>query len=161
MKHIYIATSKIAGMGIMIGEDVKKGDSIFTVKGPVKFKVNQSKKDALANPNWVGISENEWIDPIRPYKFLNHSCDPNSGIKGKVTLAALRNIKEGEEITIDYSIIEGDERWEMPCACGAKKCRKIVKSIQYLPKKVYNSYLPFIAKPFQKLYQKTLKNKLA
>lgn len=154
MKYIYVATSKIAGSGVMIGESAKKGELIRYIKGDIKFKVNKSKKDALANPNWVGIAENQWIDPDKPYKFLNHSCNPSAGVKGKVALVALRNLKEGEEITIDYSTIEGDSRWEMPCSCGEQNCRKVIRSIGFLPKKTFDNYLPYIPKYFQQLYLK-------
>lgn len=152
MKHIYIATSKIAGMGVMIGEPAKKGDLIRYIKGDIKFKINKNKKDALDNPNWVGIAENQWIDPQKPYKFLNHSCNPTAGIKGKVAIIALRDLKEGEEITIDYSTIEADERWEMSCSCGHSVCRKNIRSIQHLPKKVFDKYMPYVPRYFQKLY---------
>ena len=153
MKQIYACASDIHGMGIRLGEPAERGDIVLQIKGEMKFKVNKSKEDALANPDWVGIAKNQWIDPKKPYKFLNHSCEPNTGIKGKVSLAALRHIDEGEEVTIDYATIEGDPRWEMKCACGAKNCRKIVKSIQFLPEAQYKKYLPFISSYFKRLYQ--------
>ena len=155
MKHIYVATSKIAGMGVMIGENTKKGELIRYIKGEMCFKVNKDKKDALANPDWVGIAKNQWIDPEKPYKFLNHSCNPTAGIKGRVSLIALRDLKEGDEVAIDYSTIEADDLWEMPCACGEKDCRKTIKSISFLPAKNFNKYFPFIPRYFQKLYKKT------
>lgn len=158
MKHFYIATSKIAGKGIMAGEDIKKGDLIRYIKGEIKFLSIKSKEDSLSYPNWIGIDKGVWIDPDHPHQYLNHSCDPTAGIKGKVSIVALKNIKEGEEITIDYSIIEGDDLWEMPCSCGSKDCRKIIRSIQYLPKKTYKKYLPFIPKYFQRLYNKSHHN---
>lgn len=155
MKHIYIATSKIAGKGIFAGENIKKGEIIQNIKGEVKFKINKNTRDVFAHPNWVGIAENQWIDPEKPYKFLNHSCEPNIGIKGKVGLIALKDIKEGEEIAIDYSIIEGDDRWQMECLCGNnKKCRKVIRSIHFLPKKTFNKYFPYIAEYFKNIYKK-------
>jgi uncharacterized protein len=152
MKHIYHTNSKIDGLGVFAGEDIKKGEIISCIKGIIEFKVNKNKYDALANPDWVGITKNQWINPLKPYKFLNHSCNPNTGIKGKVTIVALKDIKEGEEITIDYSIIEGDDRWEMKCTCGEPNCRGLIKSVQFLPKNQFKKYLPYIPKYFQKLY---------
>lgn len=157
MKHIYIATSKIAGKGVMAGENIKKGELIRYVKGKIKLFVPKNEKDSQVGPNWIGIGKNKWIDPDYPHQYLNHSCEPNSGIKGKVAMMATKNIKEGEEITVDYSIIEGDEMWQMPCNCGSKKCRKIIKSIQYLPQKTFKKYLPFIPTYFKNLYEKTNK----
>lgn len=154
MKHIYVCSSKIHGLGVNIGENVKKGDIVARIKGEMKFKSNRNKKDALDNPDWVGVAKNQWIDPHKPYKFINHSCNPDVGIKGKVTLVALRDIKEGEEITIDYSTIEGDPRWKMYCACKVTNCRKLIRSVHYLPKRQFNKYLPFVSTYFKKVYLK-------
>ena len=159
MKHIYIATSKIEGMGVMIGENAEKGDLIRYIKGEMKFKHIETKKDSLDNPNWVGIGKDAWIDPEKPYKFLNHSCNPSAGVKGKVSLCALKNLKEGEEVTVDYSTIEGDAMWEMKCGCGEKNCRGIIRSIQYLPKETFKKYLPFVPNYFQKLFTSLNLNK--
>ena len=104
----------------------------------------------------MGIDRKTWIYPIGIDMYVNHSCDPNTGIKGKVTFVALRNIKKDEEITFDYSISE-DSLWEMPCNCGAKNCRKIVGGIKTLPEKTYKKYLPYIPKYFQKVYEKANK----
>lgn len=158
MKHIYVCASKIHGLGVNLGENAQKGDIVAQIKGEMKFKINGSEHDALDNPDWVGIDKNQWIDPAKPYKFLNHSCNPNTGIKGKVTLVALRNVREGEEITIDYSTIEGDVRWRMRCSCGQSNCRKIIRSIQFLPKQQFRKYMPFVSTYFKNLYLKEEQN---
>lgn len=76
-------------------------------------------------------------------------------------MVALKNIKQKEEITIDYSITEEDTFWTLhkQCNCESKKCRKNIRSIQFLPEKTFNSYLPYIPKYFQKVYIKYHKNK--
>src|SRR3989344_5308661 len=74
-------------------------------------------------------------------------------IKGEIKLFVPRNKKEGEEITIDYSIIEGDDMWKMKCNCGEKNCRKIIRSIQYLPTRTFKKYLPYIPTYFKKVYK--------
>lgn len=152
MKQIYHASSIIEGLGLRIGENARRGEIIFRFTGPLKLKVNKNKKDALDNPDWVGVAKDQWIDPDKPYKFINHSCNPNVGIKGKVTVVAMRTIKEGEELTIDYSTIEGDARWEMKCLCGEQECRKVIRSMQFLPEKQFKKYLPYIGTYFKDLY---------
>lgn len=149
--------SLIHGRGIFSAKDIKRGEVICVIKGTKFFKVNKNVKDALSHPDWVGFKMNNWVDPAVPFKYLNHSCIPNSAVKGKVTLVALRDIKKGEEVTIDYSIIEADFRWHMKCHCGNKNCRGVIKSIQWLPREVYNSYCPYISKDFQRVYEITNK----
>lgn len=152
MKHFYIATSKVSGLGIMAGEDIKKGEIIRQITGKVQFLSVKNKEDSLSYPNWIGIGKGKWIDPDHPHQYLNHSCDPTAGINDNLELVALKDIKEGQEITIDYAIIEGDDLWEMPCSCGAKECRGTIRSVKYLPKSAFERYLPYIPSYFKNLY---------
>lgn len=150
MKRLYIGTSKISGRGLKAAEDFKKDKVIGRIQGSFKFKVNKNMKDVLGHANWVGVKKNVWIDPTYPYKFLNHSCVPTAGVRG-LTLISINNIKKGEEITVDYSTIEGDRRWKMSCTCHNKSCRKIIKSIEYLTTKQFK-FIPYIPTYFRKLY---------
>jgi len=154
MKNIYISASRIDGHGVTAREDIKKEEMIQYIKGEAKYLPITSKEESLSYPNWIGIGKNKWIDPNTPNQYLNHSCEPNAGIKGSVTMIALKNIKKGEEITIDYSITEGDDLWEMKCSCGVKSCRKIIRSIKYMPIKQFNNCLPYIPTFFKKIYLK-------
>ena len=55
--------------------------------------------------------------------FMNHSCDPNAFIRIvpglKVAVFARRDIRPGEELTIDYRDPDHPE----VCHCGASNCR--------------------------------------
>ena len=77
-----------------------------------------------------------------------------TGIRSKVSLVALRNLKKGEEITIDYSTVEGDPLWKMACACRTRQCREIIKSIQFLPERQYRRLTPHIPTYFRNLYMR-------
>lgn len=154
VRDLYIANSKVHGLGVHTKRDYTKGETIFIIKGKkVEWHVT-NQKESLYGPDWIGLSKTSWIDPNEPAKYLNHSCDPNAGIKGKVTVVAIKNIKKGAEITIDYSTTEIDHLWFMPCDCGAKNCRKTIFSIQSLPKKIFKKYLPYIPKYFMSIYNK-------
>lgn len=73
------------------------------------------------------------LEPYEPFRYVNHSCDPNCDFAWIETpafedqpahaglfLAALRPIVPEEELTIDY-------RWPascaIPCKCRASTCR--------------------------------------
>ena len=63
--------------------------------------------------------------------FINHSCEPNSGLKGQIFLVAMRDIKNNEEITFDYAMVVSkptgsDFIFEMECKCGSSNCRRKV-----------------------------------
>ncbi len=154
MTKLYVDKSRIHGNGVFITQLVARGHTISRIKGVVQIKNNITPEDSLANPDWVGIGKHTWIDPVPPYKFINHSCDPSSGIKGKITLVALRDMQADDEITLDYATIEGDPHWTMACACGSENCRKVIRSIGFLPKERFEAYMPFIPTYFKKLYAK-------
>ncbi len=147
-----LGKSPIHGKGVLAFRDIKKDEIIFYIKGEIRHLKINSPKDSEVGPCWIGIKNETWIDPISPAVYLNHSCNPNAGIRGKVTLRASKDINKGEEIIIDYSTTECDEFWSFTCHCGAKNCRKKVRSIQYLDKKTFNKYLPYIPKYFQMIY---------
>lgn len=152
MKKIYIRDSTIEGKGIIAAENIKKGEVIQYIKGKERVLQIKSKADSLSYPNWIGVGKNRWIEVEYPIQYLNHSCKPNAGIKGRVTIVALKNIRKDEEITIDYSTTECDVLWEMACACGAGGCRRTIRSIQFLPYKQFKSYLPYIPTYFRDVY---------
>lgn len=149
---ISIQKSDIHGNGIFALQDFEKGCDIFDLKGKLVYFANNNKNDSLSNPDWVGIGKNLWMEVEKPGLNLNHSCKPNAGIKGEVSIVALQDIKQGEEITIDYSITEEDHFWVMDCHCNASICRKSIRSIQYLSVETINTYMPFVPDYFQKVY---------
>ena len=107
-------------------------------------------KFSPTGPNWMAIEKEEWLIPLEknPWPYINHSCNPNSGFCGSRTIVAMKNIDRGQEITIDYSITEGDPYWYMVCHCDAKQCRKTIVSAVLQPKLLikYKSYLPTFLK---------------
>ncbi|HXL99501.1 MAG TPA: SET domain-containing protein [Rhizomicrobium sp.] len=61
---------------------------------------------------------------------LNHSCDANGWLDDEVTLCARRDIRTGEEITLDHGTWDFEEDgylWDRDrCSCGAAQCRKLL-----------------------------------
>ena len=66
--------------------------------------------------------------PGDPADAINHSCDPNCGFQGEVTLVAMRPIAAGEELTFDYAMCDSAPFDEFPCSCGADMCRGFVRA---------------------------------
>lgn len=55
--------------------------------------------------------------------FINHSCEPNLGLVSEITLAALRRIEPGEELTFDYATCDSLPYDEFECECNSPTCR--------------------------------------
>jgi uncharacterized protein len=58
--------------------------------------------------------------------YLNHSCEPNIGVRGQITFVALSDIPPGCELTIDYAMIYANPSKPMRCSCGAPQCRGLI-----------------------------------
>jgi len=158
-KKIIVKKSNIHGLGVIAKKKIKKGEVVFLVKGEKKFWKAKNVKDSLYGKNWIGIGEDLWIDPyIGHGRYVNHSCDPTASVVGKVTAIALKDLKPGEEITIDYSLVEGSPMWYMRCNCGNNNCRKIIRSVNFLPSKIFKKYKKFMPQYFRKLYIKNHKS---
>lgn len=147
-----LADSKIQGKGIFATKKYKKGDFVVKLTGNIIKRKYNEKTDRTLCANWFGIGKDLWIDPDFPLSRINHSCEPNIGIKGRIMFYALKNIEKNEELTFDYSISEEEIDWTMKCNCGSRKCRGKMTAIQLLPLKVFRGYLPYIPRFFQKVY---------
>ncbi len=153
MKKIRIAQSSIQGRGLFADEDIKKGERIQYIAGK-KVRVRKlTNEDRERMSNWYGMGRYTWIDPGEtPFRFLNHSCEPNAAVAGKKTLVALENIRAGTEITIDYSMTDADPHWSLQCACKAPSCRKQVRAIYTVPAEVFKRHMPHVPQYFQRAY---------
>ncbi|MEN9912794.1 MAG: hypothetical protein RLY66_202 [Candidatus Parcubacteria bacterium] len=151
-KKVHVGKSKIHGLGILAKKDLKKGETAFIIKGKrITWEV-KDEKGALYGEHWIGIAKNTWIDPRGYGRYLNHSSKPTCGIRGEVTVCALRDIKEGDEVCIDYAITEDQPLWWMH-DFSQKGKKGIVRSVQFLTKEKFEKYLPFVPRYFQKVYR--------
>ena len=75
---------------------------------------------------------------------LNHSCEPNAGIRGQIFLDAMREIAPDEEITFDYAMVlfgaEGIPPYELECHCGSPNCRGRVTDSDWLLPELQQRY---------------------
>jgi uncharacterized protein len=156
-RSLAIRPSKIHGHGVFACRSFRKGEYIATIKGSKVIYKSYYRGQSNRYPDWIGMGHNTWIDPVDEFQYINHSCDPNVGVMGSRALKAyaLRNIQEGEELTIDYSIIEGDSDFIFENnEPKHDKYRQYIGSIHSLPEEVFRSYLPFVPSYFKKLYEK-------
>lgn len=154
MRGISIRKSKIQGRGVFAEKNFKKGEKILPIKGPVI--IYSASPDRRIGQDWLNVGLNKWkIAPHNsPWNFLNHSCRPNAGLEGSNAVVAIRPVKKNEEITLDYSFTESYKAWSMRCQCGLPECRKIIRSIQFLPDNLFNKYKRYTSAFLRKEYYK-------
>ncbi len=66
-----------------------------------------------------------WDDNPANWAPQNHSCDPNTRYEG-LNVVASRNIKKGEELTLNYADFLDEHMEPFECRCGAANCRGFV-----------------------------------
>ncbi len=123
--EVIIKDSKIKGKGVFAARNLKKGETVIAWHPPAivsKEDIASLSEDKQNHTTYAGSGK--YYVMGSPERFVNHSCEPNTYVKEKKDVA-LKDIKEGEEITTDYSL-NGIEDWEMECKCGSRNCRKIV-----------------------------------
>jgi SET domain-containing protein len=141
------------GFGLFATEPLPRDETIFVVEGEV---VKDEYDDRYAiGANWLSVGDRTWLDPSKenPWTFVNHSCRPNGGLAGPVTVVAMRDIAAEEELTIDYSTTEADPHWTMACRCGTPDCRRTIGSIHTLSRELFERYAPFIPPFLRGVYE--------
>lgn len=128
------------GRGLFANKNIQKGDKVLTFEGNI---ITDAKAKALGHKNHVvPVGLDQYMDVSEPESLINHSCDANTGFSSDTTLVALRDIRKGEELTFDYSLVTIDD-WGMDCNCGSKNCRRNVSNFKDLTQKLKEKYRQF------------------
>ena len=131
-----------------------RGVGIFTKLSYSKDEVvMRGVVHEVVRVNHVGVSqmgENEYFEPIGFMALVNHSCNPNCGIRlnetGAQDYVAIRDIKKGEEVTFDYAM-QNYKIGYFPsrCLCGTSDCRGTIGGWVDLPIQKRQQYEGYVA----------------
>ncbi len=100
MNVFWIKATGDRGNGVFAMRPFKQGEHVFTVE--------------------FGI-------PDQPFGALNHSCTPNCSLH-RAAIFTARPITEGEELTINYTLIPFPILpLEFDCLCGHPNCKGRIK----------------------------------
>lgn len=97
--------------------------------------LNQKESYALQ----VSPDSYRLLDP--PYRYFNHSCEPNCGLNPALDLVVIKPVKAGEELCWDYSTSMLERDWKMTCRCGKATCRKVIGDFDRLPAPLQEFYI--------------------
>lgn len=150
MDDTTIGFSPIHGIGLFATRSFDAGEEVINVRG--KILDERTYGDWIFNfdPNkpfgmhWIQVSPHAYLDPNDFGKYLNHSCNPNVGVRSRQTFAARRPIRRGEEVTFDYAMTDWDY-FSFPCHCAEQECRGVVMGFRYLPQHKRVEYEPFVS----------------
>lgn len=97
------------------------------------------------------VSLAEWVFEDGNGPKVNHSCDPNCGVRanpaaGGFDFVARRPIAAGEEITFDYAMRNyAIEHFPSRCLCASELCRGTVTGWRDLPDERKAAYGDLVA----------------
>jgi len=97
----------IEGEGLFAAETISKGQLIIEYTGE---RIDDAESERRGGRYLFEVKKNLVIDgshPSHTARYINHACNPNAEAEHEVTedrvyIRALRKIRPGEEITIDY-----------------------------------------------------------
>jgi hypothetical protein len=146
---VALRCSRIHGAGLFATKDFTP-DEVVIVLGGTIFSVDEVRRGKALDQSTTGYGEGLYVGkPIvkkdqSPFldDYLNHSCNPNLWLKGRLTIVTRRGILAGEEITIDYSTWEIEESWKLPgqCNCGSHICRGKVTGRDWRSRQFQHQY---------------------
>lgn len=140
--------------GLIIKETQEKGDGVFACRPFARLDVvivgYVERVLERNSPHASEIGVGQYVLHGGLMSKVNHSCDPNCGIRmndlGAHDLVAMRDITPGEELTYDYAMRNSRiEHFPSLCKCGAANCRISIKGWHQLPKDLRARYAGFIA----------------
>lgn len=145
------------GDGLYAVRAIAAGERLLIFGGYILTVEQESQLAGKLNDNGVQIAKDLVICSTRTEEwggenFLNHSCEPNAGFKGQIAVVAMRDIGSGEQITIDYAMVQyhspGGPAYRLNCLCGAPTCRGVVTDddwrIEALQAKYRGWFQPFL-----------------
>lgn len=133
---------KLRGYFVRAARDLQKGDIVFpdeaspqtiVTKPYVQQNWNEADRETFSRYAWPldtgGHVYAMWHDHPRKWRPINHSCNPTVVFADGHSLNAIasRNLKAGEDLTLDYTTFCDYTMKPFQCFCGSENCRGEVK----------------------------------
>ena len=164
-QKIEVRKSGIDKMGMFAKENIKKGEVVY-IKGGHILSRDELFTSSVIN-SYLPIADDYFIGALSPEEeedikiYNNHSCDPNCGLHGEITFIAIKDIKIGEELTVDYAFIDNED-YSFECHCGSPRCRKNITGFDWKIPELQTKFYPFFAQYLKDKIDKsiTMKNSI-
>ncbi len=135
-KKYFLKGNSLSGYGIYAVENIHAGDIVFHgEETPHRLVSKKLVEDTWDREEIQNFKKYAWPLSVDVYVLWdenplewapqNHSCDPNTRFEG-LNVIAVKQIKKGEELTLDYATFLDDEMESFVCNCGSVNCRRII-----------------------------------
>lgn len=121
------------GAGVFATRDIAPGARVLAIEGrlqshPTRYSIQLGPSMHIEASGEPSSAE---MRLRHPWRFLNHSCEPNARVQGH-SLLARRPIRAGEQVTFDYTTTEVLMAEPFQCGCGAASCVGLVRGFAHL-----------------------------
>jgi hypothetical protein len=134
-ERVVVGRSAIDGRGLFATDDLPAGTVVVRLGGELVDSATLSRLLAAADPDaayidTIAVDEDAHLvlPPGTTAHFANHSCDPTLWHVGPYELAARRDLRAGDELTVDYGTNSAAAGFAMDCRCGSPVCRRRITS---------------------------------
>jgi uncharacterized protein len=148
-----LVTPDRGGHTVVATEAITKGELIVVWSGTLVTGEELSEMPATVKRYSLQVEENQYLVSLsdcEPPDYVNHCCEPNSGLSGQIALVAMREIGPGEEITYDYAMSDGSPYDEFACSCGSPRCRRQVSGQDWRRPDLWRRYAGYFSPYLQR-----------
>lgn len=141
------------GFGSRAISIIPAGTSVATFGGTALSTFEFSQYPAERRSRSIQVNANLIFlgPPIRePGDSINHSCDPNCGMRSATTIVTMRDIAADEELTFDYAMSDASDYDEFNCNCGTTLCRGRVQADDWMLDTLRHRYRGFFSPYIQR-----------
>jgi hypothetical protein len=112
---------------------IPAGARLFRIEGELTSKPTRYSLQVGENLH-IDMTSGQTAEEILDryfWRFMNHSCEPNSLIRDREVIAK-RNIQPWEAVTFDYNTTEWEMAEPFSCGCGSENCLGTIQGLKYL-----------------------------
>lgn len=140
-----IKTSTKGGKGLFASENILPDEIIAIRAGHIVNTEVAIIRDKEFGDYSLQISDEFYLCPETKEEiediaiYINHSCDPNIGMDGQIGFVAMRSIRAGEELCLDYAMAITSD-YQMKCNCGNINCRNLITGDDWKKEELQKRY---------------------
>lgn len=130
-----VAPSRIHRWGVYASELIPAGRKVIEYTGERIGRRETKRRGLLSKFTYLFTLDAYWtVDGScggSGAEYINHSCEPNLTARitrGHILYMSLRDIRPGEELTIDYRFEKKVDK--VRCRCGAPSCRGTINVLR-------------------------------
>jgi hypothetical protein len=141
------------GFGVFAREAAQAGEVLVVWGGNIVTEEQLDTLPPVTQHHSVQIDEDLYlatIGELEPADYVNHSCEPNLGLRGQISLVALCDIRADEEVCFDYAMTDSTPYDEFECHCGLPTCRGIVTGNDWKLPELWAKYAGYFSPYLQR-----------